>query len=236
MPQIRTITFDCAGTLVRVGWNPARFACECLEKLGAEFDAGHAEAEYGRLLQTRWRSYQELNKSRDPEICDAWWKALSADWLTALGIPGDLLDPITDLARTGIYGPESVVFSLYEDTLPALRELKEKGVQMAVLSNWDYSLHRVIHMFGLEAYFDVVIASLEEGVEKPEPGIFSIALSRLGASAAETLHVGDHPIDDVQGARGAGLWALHLDREGVEKLPLRITDLRRICEVLAWSG
>lgn len=236
MPEIRTITFDCAGTLVRVDWNPARFACECLGQLGAEFDPGHAEAEYGRLLQTRWRAYQELNKTRDPEICDAWWKQLSADWLQALDMKADLLEPITELARAGIYGPESVVFSLYEDTLPALQALTDRGLRMAVLSNWDYSLHRVIRMFGLETYFDVVIASLEEGIEKPEPEIFRIALDQMGAAAEQTLHVGDHPIDDVQGARGAGLTALHLDREGVEKLPLRITDLRRIPEVLAWNG
>ena len=88
---------------------------------------------------------------------------------------------------------------------------------------------------GIDSMLDVVVASLEEGVEKPEPMIFKIALDRLGADPAETLHVGDSPLDDVQGARNAGLKAILLDRR--KKGPPSktvISDLMQLTEVLDW--
>jgi putative hydrolase of the HAD superfamily len=56
-----------------------------------------------------------------------------------------------------------------------------------------------------------MLDSHEEGVEKPDPRLFEIALERSGAQRGETLHVGDLYHVDVQGARGAGLDAVLLD-------------------------
>ena len=82
------------------------------------------------------------------------------------------------------------------------------GVRMAIVSNWDNSLHRTLRMFGLTEYFEHVVASLEEGVEKPEARIFQIALERAGVEPGDALHVGDNPIDDWQGAKNVGMRAL----------------------------
>jgi REG-2-like HAD superfamily hydrolase len=245
---IRFITFDCAGTLIRVNWQPAAFAADCVERLGLPLDRPVAESIYSRLLQTRWRTYVELNRTRDPEICDGFWKELTFDWMAQVGLEEKWFDPIVAEAWEGLYGEKSVVFSLYEDSLPALQALKERGYRVAALSNWDYSLHRVVEMLGLKPYLEQVIASLEEGIEKPEPEIFRIALSRLGAKPEETLHVGDNVIDDVQGALGAGLSAVLLERNDDLHPPApllppagrggvpRISSLSQLTEVLDWIG
>ena len=64
------------------------------------------------------------------------------------------------------------------------------------------------------ALVDAVVISAELGVAKPDPAIFRAALDRLGARAADAMHVGDSVEDDVAGARAAGLEAVLVARNG----------------------
>jgi putative hydrolase of the HAD superfamily len=61
----------------------------------------------------------------------------------------------------------------------------------------------------------VICDSCVEGVEKPDPRFFEIALTRSGARAETTMHVGDLYHVDVVGARRAGLKAILLDAAGL---------------------
>lgn len=234
---IRFVTFDCAGTLIDVDWQPAVFATDCVERLGIPVDRAVAESTYSRLLQTRWRHYQQLNLTHDEDVCDRFWRELTRDWMAQSGIETRWEDAIWNEAWDGLYGPESRVFKLFDDSLDALQAIRVTGIKVAALSNWDYSLHRVVKLLKIDSMFDVVVASLEEGVEKPEPMIFKIALERLEADPSETLHVGDSPLDDVQGARNAGMKAILLDRRE-QRPPSKtvISDLRQLTEVLDWIG
>lgn len=236
MSEIRFVTLDCAGTLVHVNWQPEVFASDCLAAQGVEFDRADAESTYRRILQTRWRTYQELNLQRDETVGDGFWRALTEDWLGKIGVASDPLDAVMELAHRRLYQHPSAAFSLYEDTLPTLQALRERGLKLAVLSNWDYSLHRVLRLLELTPYFECVVASLEEGVEKPEPRIFEIVLERLGADPAETIHVGDDPLDDEVGAKRVGIQPVLLDRDGLAQIPRRIRDLSQVIEVLDWTG
>jgi putative hydrolase of the HAD superfamily len=64
---------------------------------------------------------------------------------------------------------------------------------------------------GLAGKFDYVLDSADEGVEKPDPRFFEIALQRSGARKDTTIHVGDLYYVDVIGARNAGLRGVLLD-------------------------
>ncbi|HXH61298.1 MAG TPA: HAD-IA family hydrolase, partial [Fimbriimonadaceae bacterium] len=99
-------------------------------------------------------------------------------------------------------------------------------------SNWDNSLHRTLEMHDLTRYFDAVVASLEEGVEKPDPRIFQIALERLGVPPESALHVGDNPVDDWQGAKSAGIKALVIDRDNETQSDILINSLHQLAEML----
>jgi putative hydrolase of the HAD superfamily len=103
---------------------------------------------------------------------------------------------------------------VYDDVVPGLSALAAGGVRVAVVSNWDERLPRVLEELGLAPRFAAIVVSSEVGVEKPHPRIFEIALERLGVRAESALHVGDAALEDVEGARGAGLHALRLDRRG----------------------
>ena len=97
------------------------------------------------------------------------------------------------------------------DVAPALRALRGLALRLVVVSNANGTLQTHMRRIGLAEYFDHVLDSAEEGVEKPDPRFFEIALDRSGASKASTVHVGDLYHVDVVGARNAGLRAVLLD-------------------------
>jgi 2-haloalkanoic acid dehalogenase type II len=108
----------------------------------------------------------------------------------------------------------AVRFATYPDALPALAGLREQGLKLIVVSNWDVSLETVLGHCGLARLLDDVVSSAAAGARKPDPAIFEIALGLAGCEPGEALHVGDTPEEDVEGARAAGIRALLLDREG----------------------
>lgn len=105
-------------------------------------------------------------------------------------------------------------FEAFGDAAPALMDLRERGLRLAVVSNWDWSLTDVLGGLGLLPLLDAVLTSAEVGAAKPDPAIFEAALAAVGCAAADAVHVGDSAEHDVQGARAAGLQALLLARGG----------------------
>ena len=97
------------------------------------------------------------------------------------------------------------------DVPPALDTLRARGLTLVVVSNANGTLRAHMNRIGLAGKFDHVLDSADEGVEKPDPRFFEIALRRSGAKRETTIHVGDLYYVDVLGARSAGLRAVLLD-------------------------
>jgi HAD superfamily hydrolase (TIGR01509 family) len=97
------------------------------------------------------------------------------------------------------------------DVVPALEALKALRLRLVVVSNANGTLRAHMDRLKLTRYFDCVLDSADEGVEKPDPRFFQIALERSGAARDTTVHVGDLYHVDVLGARSAGLRAVLLD-------------------------
>lgn len=102
-----------------------------------------------------------------------------------------------------------------EDVPQALERLRALAGRMVVVSNANGRLHLMMERLGLARFFDVMLDSQLEGVEKPDPRLFQIALERSGGRAESTLHVGDFYWIDVQGARAAGLRGALIDPAGL---------------------
>lgn len=100
---------------------------------------------------------------------------------------------------------------------PAVRKLREAGYKLVVVSNANGTLHKLFDRLGLTPLFDVILDSHVEGVEKPDRKFFDLALSRSGAAAETTVHVGDFYNIDVKGARGAGLRAVLVDEADLHR-------------------
>jgi HAD superfamily hydrolase (TIGR01549 family) len=135
--------------------------------------------------------------------------------LAEAGIPRS---PATDRALEELHAYHAAhnLWELVPDgVVPALGRLRRRAARMVVVSNANGRLHVMLARLGLARFFDVILDSQLEGVEKPDPRLFEIALERAGARAETTLHVGDFYWIDVRGARAAGVEAVLLDAAGL---------------------
>jgi putative hydrolase of the HAD superfamily len=90
-----------------------------------------------------------------------------------------------------------------------LADLRALGLKLGLVTNgWAQIQRGVIRALALEPYLDAILISETEGVRKPDARIFQRALARLGVDAAQTLFVGDHPVNDIDGAQQAGMKAV----------------------------
>jgi putative hydrolase of the HAD superfamily len=102
------------------------------------------------------------------------------------------------------------------DVVPTLRRLRTAGWKLAIVTNGTPSVQRMkVDALGLGALVDAVVCAHEHAPDgKPARACFDEALHRLGADAEASVHVGDDPVCDIAGARGAGLRAIQIVRPG----------------------
>ncbi|XP_076952361.1 uncharacterized protein LOC143626071, partial [Bidens hawaiensis] len=83
--------------------------------------------------------------------------------------------------------------------------LKESGVKLAVVSNFDTRLRKLLQDLNIIDLFDAVIISSEVGYEKPDAKIFEAALDQINVEAAKAVHIGDDHKADKLGANAVGI-------------------------------
>ena len=96
---------------------------------------------------------------------------------------------------------------LFPDALPTLAKLKGRYT-LAALTNGNADYRRL----GLARCFAFGYCAADVGARKPAPAMFQRALARAGVAPEQAVHVGDHLVDDVQGARAAGMATVWLNR------------------------
>lgn len=112
--------------------------------------------------------------------------------------------------------------------LQVLGQIARSGVKLGIISNWDTRLRTLYNRFALDRMFPVLICSAEVELEKPDPAIFAAACLAAGVSPNEAIHIGDDPVNDVDGANRAGLVGLlHDEDNGWAELPAVIHRVRR---------
>jgi putative hydrolase of the HAD superfamily len=121
-----------------------------------------------------------------------------------------------------------VKLALYEDVIPSLTGLRNRGIITGLISNVDQDISDMLNGLGLNKLIDIVVTSLNSGHNKPSPEIFYEALRRGGIINSEALYIGDQYTIDVAGGRGAGITSLLLDREGFYE---EISDCPRIASL-----
>jgi putative hydrolase of the HAD superfamily len=126
----------------------------------------------------------------------------------------------------------AIRFRVYDDAPPALEELRDRGLALVCVSNWDCSLPEVLRRVGLAGHLDGVIASAVVGHRKPDPAIFAAGLAIAGCGPEEALVVGDTPEEDLAGAEAAGIRALLVRRGQRGQSPLVVSSLREISQHL----
>ena len=209
---VAAVSFDVTGTLLGL---------PRLGELYAAIFARHGLAaepeDLDRMVREVWRELGirtrlgEDRFSAHGEGPQGFWRELVARVAARLDLPEPSPFASAELYERFSHGD---AWEVYPEVRGVLAALREAGLRLAVVSNFDPRLPRLLADLGLASAFDAVVYSAEVGVEKPHPEIFARLLGRLGLPAARVLHVGDDRRADVEGALGAGLQAMWLDRSG----------------------
>jgi putative hydrolase of the HAD superfamily len=150
------------------------------------------------------------------------------------------LEPIKPLTLVtfwyGLFPKLSVSMPHARETLIALQS---RGIKLGLATNGKSKIqNRKVDTLELREFLDLILVSEDVGIKKPDPRIFKIALEHLQLEASEVWMVGDHPVNDVLGARGAsltGVWlknVSHVWPNGVER-GLEIESLPELLELLS---
>jgi putative hydrolase of the HAD superfamily len=121
---------------------------------------------------------------------------------------------------------------LYDEAKDVLTALRNRGYRLGIVTNgWADMQHRKIDVSGIRPYVDLVTVSGEEGVNKPDAAIFKRTAARLGVAPENCIFVGDHPINDIEGALSASMKAVYLN---TRNLPCEadVPMVKRLEEIL----
>jgi putative hydrolase of the HAD superfamily len=209
MVRIRAIVFDVGGTLIYpadpVGETYSRLARRFGVKLPAEATT---------------TAFREAVKNGSPRPkgsvpCDgndrAWWKQVVARSMPE----NSFKDPAafdTFFEELYLYYAKPDAWGIYPEALEVLEALRDRAVDLVVLSNWDGRLHSVLDGSGLGEYLPQRFISAELGWEKPDQAIYRHVAENLRLSPGSLLSVGDDAQNDVGGPRKAGWQALQIER------------------------
>jgi putative hydrolase of the HAD superfamily len=221
---LKTLFLDAGGVLVHPNWQRVS---DTLARHGVSAPfAALAAAD----LQAKWQldTPETVRTTSDDERGTRYFAAVR----TAAAVPASAAVDAA-FAELRRYHAEH---NLYEwvppDVAPALVRLRGLGLRLVMVSNANGTLHAHMQRLGLAQYFDLMLDSQCEGVEKPDPELFHRALARSGAVAATTVHVGDLYYVDVMGARAAGIEGWLLDPAGLyadADCP-RVATLAELCD------
>jgi len=207
-PPITAVLFDFHATLADGGdpfavleaaWARCGRRGSAADGLGPdryERLAGAVHHLWDRVREVDPGGRHDLSLEQHREVFDALMRNL----------PG--MDP--DLAG-GLYSVVPDFWRPYEDALPTLRELRRRGLGLALVSDTAIDLRPILARCGLLELFDAVILSVEQGAVKPDARMFQHALDALGVAAGNALMVGDNPYNDA-GAAALGIRTLLLPR------------------------
>ena len=104
---------------------------------------------------------------------------------------------------------------LYPDTMECLRVLKNK-YHLGIIANQIPGAEKRLEAMGIRRYFDVIVSSAEEGIAKPDPGIFRLALARAGCTPEQAVMIGDRIDNDIVPAKQLGMKTVWI-KQGVGK-------------------
>lgn len=209
--SLQALTFDAAGTLIRVA--------EPVGRTYAAFAARHglqtAPDEVMRAFREIWKALSPpLYPVKEPPLDDdrGWWRLLVGNVFCKVleePPPESVLDALfADLYR---HYARPDAWAVFEDVLPALDDLS-RDHRLLVLSNFDRRLRGILQEHDLSRFFEKIIISSEVGASKPHPRMFHVAFEALGCKPEHCLHIGDDEKCDLEGARSCGMGAFLVKR------------------------
>jgi putative hydrolase of the HAD superfamily len=232
---IRAVFFDAGETIVHAHPSFPELLTSVLRREGFEADPEIVRQNLYVVTDRFLEASREGDLwSTSPEKSRVFWMSIYRTLLTEMGLP--FSDGLAEAIYRTFTDPSN--YRLFPDVTPALDVLRGARLTLGLVSNFEGWLDGLLEALGLIPYFDVRVISGIEGVEKPDPRIFRLALERTGAAATESVYVGDNPSFDVDPAESLGMSAVLLDRRGryPDHPGVRITTLDDLPATIGVAG
>jgi putative hydrolase of the HAD superfamily len=224
--MLRAVVFDVDFTLARPGPD---LGPEGYRELGRRHGL---ELDPARYEEARAAAFAEVKRHPELDHDEEIWVLFTERIIRGMGGEGNTYEAAVEMEGRWAH---SAHFELYDDALPVLDLLRERGLLIGLLSNSSRDLAEFVAHHRLQA--DAVLTSHAHGKTKPHEAIFRAMLDLLGVPAGEAVMVGDTIEDDIEGARAVGMQAVLLDREGrYPGVADRLDDLRELPAALGLIG
>ena len=210
---VRAVLFDAGGTLIEplepIGETYARLAAE----FGIESDPSQLQDKFQRFfqLQPPLAFSPDLPFDETVRLETDWWRKLVSNVFAYEG-QAQRFDHF--FAKLYLHFSEAKSWRVIDGVEQALHTLTKRGFKLGIVSNFDTRLYSLLAGCGLIDYFDIIHLSSMLGTAKPDPEIFLASSQALSLQPAAVVHVGDSWREDIEGAIGAGMRAVLLDRQG----------------------
>ena len=210
---IKVIFFDAVGTLFDVKGSVGEVYLTYAKKYGVP-DTEHTQhalnAAFRQTMKDMPLPIFSVERPEKLKQCERlWWFDVVHAVFYRVGMFEGFDDFFDEVFEA--FG-ESTHWELFPETHEVLTRLKGHGFELGILSNFDTRFFQIFRGLGLDTFFDSVTISSLAGATKPAKKIFSHALAQHVMDPQQALHVGDHLIEDFEGARYAGLHAVLIDR------------------------
>ena len=215
--MIRAILLDAAGTLIRPSEPVAEVYARHFATAGWPVEAGRLSdafrSAFGNAGDPLYHDFPEGDSAER-----AWWRKVVAATARHAGVemPDEALERC--FRRLFEHYASGDAWTVFPEVRPRLVNWRAEGFRLAVVSNFDRRLHRILDELDLASAFGAVVCSADAGARKPDPAIFRRALDELGVSPAEAVHMGDCPVADGRGAGDLGIAGFVLKRPEITLL------------------
>ncbi|MGQ0809759.1 MAG: HAD-IA family hydrolase [Nitrospiraceae bacterium] len=218
--RVQVIFFDAAGTLFHVKGSVEEIYLRYAENYGVKRTDDSlvaVRAAFARAFREAPPPVFSATEAAEIKQCERlWWFDIVHHVFYRVGMFAGFDDFFEE-----IFGAfeGAQCWTLYPETVEVLKKLKEEGLELGIVSNFDSRLFQVLRSLGIRDFFDTItIASLAHAA-KPAAEIFRVALRKHAVDPEEAVHVGDSVQDDVEGARNAGMTGVLIERESDKARP-----------------
>lgn len=202
--MVKAVIFDWFGTLAEWEHRGKSNYLTVLAGFGYEVDAGVIDA-----YHARWDGVDHREHSVSQDAYVAWTRGRLAALVRECGVADAEAERVVEAFVESDYGAPMLA---YPEAVPTLRALRDRGLSIAICSNWGWDIETFLEATGIAPLVDVAVTSARAGFRKPHRGIYELVLGAVGAGPAEALFVGDSWGPDVLGPTAMGMAAVHVIR------------------------